>query len=208
MNILAAVLGAALILIVLWDAFEAVVLPRRVNRKFRLVRIFYRSTWRPWRALARVLPATRTRETFLSFYGPLSVLWLLGVWAVGLILGFALMYWGLGSGFSAADGSAGFPTDLYLSGTTFFTLGLGDVTPRTPLARVLTVTEGGMGFGFLALVISYLPVLYQSFSRREVSISLLDARASSPPTAGELLRHAYELGTLSARVIRRPLLGR
>src|SRR5262249_35490875 len=55
-------------------------------------------------------------------------------------------------------------------------------------ARVLVVTESGLGFGFLALVISYLPVIYQAFSRREVNIVLLDARAGSPPTAAELLR--------------------
>lgn len=45
-----------------------------------------------------------------------------------------------------------------------------------------------MGFAFLALVIGYLPVIYQAFSRREASTSLLDARAGSPPSAGELLR--------------------
>ena len=75
-----------------------------------------------------------------------------------------------------------------MSGTTFFTLGLGDVTPRTSLARVITVAEAGMGFGFLAIVIAYLPTLYGAFSQRELNISLLDARAGSPPTAAELLR--------------------
>src|SRR5262249_48012619 len=54
--------------------------------------------------------------------------------------------------------------------------------------RALSVAEAGLGFGFLAVVLSYLPVLYQAFSRREITISLLDARAGSPPTAGELLR--------------------
>jgi hypothetical protein len=53
---------------------------------------------------------------------------------------------------------------------------------------VVTVIESGAGFGFLALVIAYLPVLYQSFSRRETRISMLDERAGSPPSAGELLR--------------------
>ena len=68
---------------------------------------------------------------------------------------------------------------------------LGDVVPLSPLARVLTVAEAGIGFGFLALVIGYLPILYQSFSRREMNVSLLDARAGSPPTAGSLLvRHS------------------
>ena len=77
-----------------------------------------------------------------------------------------------------------------MSGTTFFTLGLGDVAPHTTLARLLVVLEAGMGFAFLALIIGYVPPLNQAFSRREVSISLLDARAGSPPTAAEmLLRH-------------------
>jgi len=82
-----------------------------------------------------------------------------------------------------------------LSGTTFFTLGLGDVLPRSGLARGLVVFEAGLGFGFLAAVIGYLPFIYGSFSKREVNISLLDSRAGTPPTAGELLRrHSYPYG--------------
>src|SRR5712691_1810241 len=96
----------------------------------------------------------------------------------------------------------GFAADVYMSGTTFFTLGLGDVVPRTPLAKTLTVVEAGTGFAFLAAVIGYFPVIYQAFSRREMAISLLDARAGSPPTAGELLwryrwdQHGDALGEL------------
>jgi hypothetical protein len=84
-----------------------------------------------------------------------------------------------------------FPTYLYLSGTTFFTLGLGDVTPLPGAARLLVVSEVALGFIFLALVISYVPIIYQAFSRRELRISLLDARAGSPPTAAELLRRNH-----------------
>ena len=89
----------------------------------------------------------------------------------------------------------GFSKDLYLSGTTFFTLGLGDITPQTAASRIITAVESGVGFGFLALVIGYLPLLNQSFSRREVNISLLDARAGSPPSAAEMLRrHNHDQG--------------
>ncbi len=186
--IVAALAGLIVILIVLWDAFETIVLPRTVTRRVRLTRLFYRSTWRPWSHLARLLPAGKRRESYLSFFGPLSLLLLLSVWATGLVIGFGLLFWGTGSGVRTSGEAVHFTTDLYLSGTTFFTLGIGDVTPRTPLARALTVVEAGMGFGFLAMVIGYLPVLYQSFSRREVNITLLDARAGSPPTAAELLR--------------------
>ena len=124
-------------------------------------------------------------------FGPASLILLLAAWALGLIVSFGLLHWGLGSQLAGPSGLMGFREDLYMSGSTFFTLGLGDVTPRTAVARTLTVLESGMGFAFLALVIGYLPMISQAFSRREVNISMLDSRAGSPPTAGQLLaRHA------------------
>ena len=187
--------GVAIFLIVLWDAFEAIILPRRVTRKFRLARLFYRSTWKLWRFTTTLVSSRKSRESFLGFYGPLSLLVLVAVWAVGLVLGFGLMQYGAGSAVVMTGGEPSFLTDIYLSGTTFFTLGLGDVIPRSGLARALVVTEAGFGFGFLAAVIGYLPFIYGSFSKREVDISLLDSRAGTPPTAGELLRrHSYPHG--------------
>jgi hypothetical protein len=182
------VLGLTLLVTVLWDAFEAIFLPRGVTRYLGLARVFLRFTWRLQSAVARWMPDDRRRETYLSIFGPLSLLQLLGMWAAGLVAGFAMLHWGLGTPLNVAPGSVPFSTYLYLSGTTFFTLGLGDVTPLGPPGRALVAVEAGVGFGFLTAVISYLPVLYQAFSRREVSISLLDARAGSPPSAGELLR--------------------
>jgi len=192
--------GAAIFLIVLWDAFEAIILPRRVTRKFRLARLFYKSTWHTWRFLMCLVPSRKRREALLGFYGPLSLLVLVAVWAVGLVFGFGLMQYGAGSAVNATGGGPSFLTDIYLSGTTFFTLGLGDVIPRSGLARALVVTEAGFGFGFLAAVIGYLPFIYGSFSEREVDISLLDSRAGTPPTAGELLRrHSYPHGQEALR---------
>ncbi len=188
MGTLAVVLGVVLILVVLWDAFETIVLPRRVSRRFRLTRIFYALTWRPWRALGLRRPAGNPRENFLSIFGPLSLLMLLVAWAGALVFGFALLYWGLGSRLKMPPGLGGFPADLYFSGTTLVTLGLGDVIPASGLARLLAFVESGIGFGFLALVVGYLPTLFQAFSRREVNIALLDARAGSPSTASELIK--------------------
>jgi voltage-gated potassium channel Kch len=190
MPILAAAGAILLIFIVLWDAFETIILPRRVTRRLRIARVVYSLTWAPWASWARHMRDNSRRELFLSFYGPLALIFLLSVWVVLLILGYAIIQWALGSALITpiGTGHAGFGTDLYMSGTTFFTLGLGDVVPDTPLARVATVAEAGTGFGILALVIGYLPVLYQAFSRREANITLLDARAGSPPSAGEMLR--------------------
>src|SRR4029453_16512896 len=111
-----------------------------------------------------------------------------GVWAAGLVVGFAPLQWALASPLNVSGGRVGFGTYLYLSGTTFFTLGLGDVIPLAPSGRTLAIIESGLGFRFLALIIGSLPVICQGFSRRELNISLLDARAGSPPSAAELLR--------------------
>lgn len=181
MTALAAVAGAALILFVLAEAFEALVLPRRVIRPFRFTRQYYRAGWRIWRVLAGRFPPSRRRHTFLSLFGPLSLLILFAVWAAVLIVGFGLLHHAL----DPRDGRLA--DSLYLSGTTFTTLGYGDLSPTTPATRVLAVAEAATGFGFFAVVISYLPVLYQAFSRREAFIALLDARAGSPPAAGRML---------------------
>jgi hypothetical protein len=190
--------GLALIAIVLWDAFETVVLPRTVSRRLRLARIYFRGTWKHWARLAQLFTSDSRRERFLAIYGPLSLIGLITVWAVGLIVGFAALHWSAGSRLAMPSGAARFVDDLYMSGTTFFTLGLGDVYPVGGVARALTVAEGGMGFGFLALVIAYFPVLYSSFSRREVRLTLLDAWAGSPPAATEILRRLGEAGAANA----------
>src|SRR5947209_6647061 len=105
MRLFATICGCALLLGILWDAFETIVLPRRVTRQLRLARLFYRSTWRPWSAVVLWLPPKR-RELYLSYFGPLSLLILLAVWAIGLIVAFALLHLGLGSHLSSPDSSA------------------------------------------------------------------------------------------------------
>jgi hypothetical protein len=187
--------GVVIFLIVIWDAFEAIILPRRVTRKFRLARFYFLFTWETWKFYARLIPSKKRRDSFLGFYGPISLLCLIGVWATGLILSFAMMQYGAGSAVNLTGSTPSFYTDLYLSGTTFFTLGLGDVVPRSGVSRFLVVVESGFGFGFLAAVIGYLPFIYGSFAERETDIVLLDARAGTPPTAGELLlRHTFPGG--------------
>lgn len=187
MTIFVAILGLAIIFAVLLDAFETIVLPRRVTRHFRLTAWFYRNTWVPWLRVARHIESPNRRESFLSYFGPFSAIMLLVVWAAGLILGFAMVQYGVGEHIRAGNEPITFGLLLYHSGETFFTLGYGDIVPSNGPARALAVFEAGMGFAFLGVVIGYLPVVYQAFSVRELEISMLDSRAGSPPTATELL---------------------
>ncbi|HXX77540.1 MAG TPA: potassium channel family protein [Ktedonobacteraceae bacterium] len=191
MKVLAVIVGVILIFAIIRDSFETVVLPRRVSRRFSFSHFFYISTWMLWSSIARKMRPGNRREYYLSYYGPASLIVLLIFWAVALFFGFACLQWGLSDPLTAPEKLLSFWTYLYLSGTTFVTLGYGDVTPLTGMGRFLAIAEAGMGFLFLALIIGYVPVIYQAFSRREINISLLDARAGSPSTATELLRRSY-----------------
>ncbi len=187
MKIVSLIAGVLVILSVLLDAFETVVLPRRVQHQFRLSSWFYRKTWRLWRKFCSNIGSHSRRENVLGYFGPLSLLFLLALWAAGLIFGFAFLQYGAGDHLQFNNEPITFGRLIYHSGETFFTLGYGDIVPVSGIARAFAVLEAGMGFGFLGTIIGYLPTIYSSFSRREIEISLLDARAGSPPSAAELL---------------------
>jgi hypothetical protein len=165
-------------------------LPRRVQRRVGLTRLFFRASWLVWSRVALRLPAGPRREGMLSVYGPLSMVLLFVLWSTSLIGCFGALQWALQAG-AALRNPLTWGGQLYMSGVTFFTLGYGDVVPQTGASRVASVIEARTGFGLIAVVIGYLPVLYQLFSRREAHVLQLDARAGSPPTAATLLvRHA------------------
>ena len=187
MHVFTTIVGIVIILAVLLDAFETVVLPRRVRRQYGITSWFYRRAWTPWRRVTACIKSPSRRENFLGYFGPLSLLLLLGLWAGSLIFGFALLQFGAGEHVQISNEPITFGRLIYHSGETFFTLGYGDIVPISPISRLLAVLEAGMGFGFLGTVVGYLPTIYAAFSRREVQISMLDSRAGSPPTASELL---------------------
>ena len=199
MHILLLLLGLFLLIAVLLDSFQTIILPRRPVTRFRLTRFFFVATWTPWIRLVHLMHDRRKREQLYSYYGPLSLLMLFVMWAITLVTAYAFIYFGLHTPFTDPLHPAGIigqlRTCFYVSGSTLFTLGLGDVVPINQAARFLVVTEAGTGLGFVALVIGYVPVLYSAFSVRETEVALLDARAGSPPTAGELLlRHHFDGG--------------
>lgn len=139
-------LGAALVFWVALEAFESVVLPRRVTRPFRLSRLYYRAAWRFWRGLSDLLPVGAARQSVLSAFGPLSLLALFGLWAAGLVVGFAALHR------AAWPGELSWDDALYFSGTTFTTLGYGDLSPhslaeRLPADRLLALCDALRGRG-------------------------------------------------------------
>jgi hypothetical protein len=193
MHVLAAIAGCALLIFALADAFDTIVLARRAERIFGVTAFFYAVTWKTFMFFGRRIHRRSLRERFLSVYGPLSLLLLLAIWAMSIIVSFTLLQWA--AGLQTKNAPMGFAYDLYFCGAALFTVSVGQ--PEGPVSKFLFVIEAGLGFSLLALVIGYLPVLYQSFADREQHISMLDARAGSPPAATELIvrqgRHPQKL---------------
>lgn len=188
-------LGLVLIGAILWDAFETMVLTRTVSRRWRFTGLFYFATRPAFYRMMRRRVGENRRHSLLSVYPPLSLFVLVACWAAALIMGFALLYDGLR--IHLTQETETFGHYLYFSGTTFLTLGYGDLTPVEAIGRTLAVLESGTGFLFLALIISYLPVFYAAVQRREVMITMLDSRAGSTPSGHELLRRHAEAGCLA-----------
>lgn len=175
--------GLLLIIIVIVDAFETIILPRRVNRRIRLSRLFYRGFWKLWKKGDKIIKIKNDTNVYLGVFGPISLIILLTIWAIALIFGFALINFGVQTDIASPHGVRDFITYLYLSGGTFFPVELVDTYTLQDPGKFFAIIEGGIGFGFLAIIIGYLPVLYQAFSKREVNINLLDSYAGSPPNA-------------------------
>jgi hypothetical protein len=186
LRILVGVLGAALVALMLAEIFFSFLLPRRVKRDPAIVRSVFNYAWLPWRRLARSMPA-QTADTMLGIYGPFGLLLNLVLWVAALMLGYACLQWANGSHLGPMHAAVGFGDDVYFSAATMTTDGPSALSAQTTFARVIQVIDSGTGLAVLAIVVGYLPSLYQAFSRREATVSQLDARAGSPPSAGRLV---------------------
>ena len=189
-RVIVGIVGGLLVVSMLSEFFVTFMLPRRVKRDPRIARGLYRGLWRGWRAWAARLPENLA-DTVLGFFGPLGVLVNLAVWTLGIVLGFACLFWSDGSALSLHG--VDFGDDLYYSAGAFFSAST-NLNPSGGFGRVLQLGEAASGFAVLFVAIGYLPALYQAFSRREIAVSQLDPRAGSPPTAGTLLLQAADRG--------------
>lgn len=191
MHVVVAIASVAVILLALAEYFFTFLLPRRVKRDPRIARGVFRVVWIPWRAVAGRLPRS-AGDTMLGIFGPFGLLLILGVLGAGLVAGFAGLYWATSAHLGGGPHSD-FGDYFYFSGGDFFST----PTPTTPVSgggKALQVIEAATGFAFLAIAIGYLPALFQAFSRRETSVTRLDPRAGSPPTAAALLEESSRHG--------------
>lgn len=183
----AAALATGLLLVAraLVDAFNVVLLPRSTRQRSFFVRVFFRWSWAAWSHLAGRIRSSRRRDDVLAVYGPLSMVALFASWVVLLVVGFGLLHWVAGA--RLGTGPGGLLAAVLLSADMFFTLGSAAAELQGRLTHLLGVTEAGIGFGFIALTIGYLPVLYGQFSLREAYILRFQVRAAPGWSAGDVI---------------------
>jgi hypothetical protein len=187
--------GIVLLVWTLLDVFRTLVMPRAARGRFRLSRVLFQPMWRPWRWVGVRRKNSQARERVLSAAAPFFFFVLLVGWVSLALLGYALLLWSPAFVHGLGPGQGSFGDAMYASGTSLFTLGSAVPTGWT---RAVAVAAGATGLGLFAVVIAYLPVLYQAFNRREVGVLLLDARAGSPPSGPELLHRMGSAGVASS----------
>jgi len=169
------VVGVGLVMGTLGSAVRTVVLPRAVPAKlasavFVTVRRFFALR------LGRNSSYER-RDRVMAPYGPTSLLILALVWLIVTLAGYTAMFW--------AVGHPSLRESFITSGSSLLTLGF--VRPPDMPSVVLAITEAVLGLTLLALLITYLPSLYSTFSRREAAVARLEVRAGSPPFGAEMI---------------------
>src|SRR5712692_8967907 len=174
-KILEAAAGVIIILLIFYDLFQTVVLPRPAVRKTQVARLIVRPMWLVWRWVSGGTSRVEQSEVQLAAFAPLALLMLFGLWALALVLGFGLVADGLADQFRPVPPD--FATSIYVSATTLVPLSYGDFVPEGVAARLLIIAESATGVALAALAITLLFSLYESFRSREEMVIALDAMA-------------------------------
>jgi hypothetical protein len=177
--------GIVLVVLVLRDIFDGILIPGRAHRRLRFIPLYFHATWAIWTAVGRRIHDDDQRERLLGVYGPLAMIGLLVLWAVGLMIGFAWIQAAL----TPDPAAHTFFEAMTATGSRMFTVGVGDWARSAPASKVLAVVVSGTGLGFFTMVITYMPVLYQLFSRRETHVIMLAERAGEPVSAVALIQN-------------------
>jgi len=176
--------GAGLLVATLGSAVRTVILPRGIQAK--LATAVFLTTRVIFRIRVGRAPSYERRDRVMAGYGPVSLLTLALVWQLATGTAYTAMFW--------AEGTRPLGAALTMSGSSLYTLGFQH--PDSLFGTLLAFSEAALGLGLLALLISYLPTLYNAFSRREVFVAQLEVRAGSPPFGPTMIERYANIGWL------------
>lgn len=179
------IVGLLVVVLVLWDVFQSIVVPRPTPSRLRIARYVVVPAWRAWRALAVRTRTGLARDALLGSFAPGAAIVLLLVWLAGLLLGYGLILYALRDELQPSPPDLG--AAIYFAGSSVLTLGYGDFVATGGWSRLAVLTAAASGLGLVALVITFLFSLFGSYQRREILVVALSARAKAPPSAVTLL---------------------
>jgi hypothetical protein len=183
-RLLALIVGLFVVGLALWDVFQTVVVPRPTPGVYRLSRWVGRGSWRVVRAIAR-RKKQASQDPLLGLFGPAAALLLLATWLIALIVGYGLVLYALGDEVAPPINDVG--SGIYFAAMSLLTVGFGDIVPTGLATRVVVSVAAAAGLGVVALVVTFLFSLYNSYQRREREVIALQATAGAPPSAIKLL---------------------
>src|SRR5580704_1160657 len=148
-RIVVGLVGGLIVVAVIGEIFVALLLPRRVKRDPRLVRLVRIYAWTPWRAVARRLPPA-AGDTMLGIYGPFGFILDLTLWVALLMVGYACLIWAFGSHLGVlGHDKVSFGNDLYFAAGTLVSSTPDGLVARTGAIRVVQVIAAGTGLAAL-----------------------------------------------------------
>jgi hypothetical protein len=164
-------LGALIVFITIHSAIRTFVLPR--GERVLLTKLTFAAVLQVFRLSMLTARTYHLRDRRMALYAPVALLATPVVWTMLVIIGYACMY--------RAMDVYPFEAAVELSGSSLLTLG------TVPFLRfeitLLQFSEAVIGLGLIALLLAYLPTMYNAFSAREAVVSMLEVRAGSPPSA-------------------------
>lgn len=185
-SVVAVLAGAGIVFGTVLSAVATFVVPRGVPA--RLTRVVFRASRRAFDLRVRAARSYEAGEWVMAWYAPLTLLLLVATWLALLVAGFALVFRGLGVGSWARS--------VGVSGSSLTTLGF---VPVSGLARQSTAfVEAALGLLLLALLITYLPTIYNAFQRREALVTRAAMQAGAPPSGIALLCRFHAIAGFDA----------
>jgi hypothetical protein len=178
---LSIIVGLILVWVTVLSAIRTFVLPRPSQDK--IVNFVFISIRKLFGIRLKRLKTYAARDWLMAMYAPFGLIAILPVWYTLMLLGYGLVFWGLGE-FSWYQA-------FRMSGSSLLTLGFEPV--NSPIYSILAFSEAVLGLLLVALLIAYLPTIYAAFSRRESAVKLLEVRAGNPPSAVEMLKRYYRI---------------
>ncbi|MGB7052623.1 MAG: hypothetical protein WBG41_13735 [Acidimicrobiales bacterium] len=184
-RVVAAVIGAFIVLGTGWSVLGTLVVPRRIRSRIpRMVFLVNRAVFH---FFANKTSSYERRDRILAVQAPVQLIGQVVAWLALYQLGFGLLMWPF-------IGNHELGSAMEQAGSALCTLGY--LAPNTRGVAALEPLAALAGLGTVALQIGYLPTLYAAFNRREALITMLDSRAGVPSWGPELLaRTHYGLGS-------------